>query len=569
MVAVPMPVAEGPRPAGKVAVAMTIFAAFGGFLYGYDTGYISGVKEMPVFARLLGVPNTDPATMATAPYVLTSATNALITSILSAGTFFGALSAYPAGDFLGRRFGIIAFLGLFCIGVALQTAATTIGPFAVGRVFAGLGVGGSSCLVPLYQSECAPKSIRGGIVSCYQWMITIGLLIASIVVERTKNINSEASYRIPIGLQFIWAFILGGGLLILPESPRWLLMRNREEDAQRSLARVLGTDIDSAAVNEEFAEIAASLHHERSLGGSSYIDCFRNGEGKNGLRTWTGIGLQALQQLTGINFIFYYGTAFFQNSGIENPFTITIATNVVNVGMTVPGILLVDRAGRRNMLLYGAIGMFVCQFIVAAVGISVSKDNLAGQRVLIAFVCIYIAHFAATWGPLAWGRFFPPVVTSEIYPQQIRGKCMSMSTASNWLLNFAIAYSTPYLVDKRPGSAGLASNVFWIWGGCCVLCTIFTFFCIPETRVSDPSPHGRKSAFSDRNLTVSVSLIQQGLSLEQVDILYRNSTPLRSNAFRKRIIAENIHDDDKEAYAAPKNTGTVEHKEEEAGMRQL
>ncbi|SCV69824.1 BQ2448_1218 [Microbotryum intermedium] len=565
MVAVPMPVAEGPRPAGKIAVAMTIFAAFGGFLYGYDTGYISGVKEMPVFARLLGVPNTDPTTMATAPYVLTSATNALITSILSAGTFFGALGAYPAGDFLGRRFGIIAFLGLFCIGVALQTAATSVAPFTIGRVFAGFGVGGTSCLVPLYQSECAPKSIRGGIVSCYQWMITIGLLIASIVVERTKGINSEASYRIPIGLQFIWAFILGGGLLVLPESPRWLLMRNREEDAQHSLARVLGTDIDSAAVNEEFAEIAASLHHERSLGGSSYIDCFRNGPGKNGLRTWTGIGLQALQQLTGINFIFYYGTAFFQNSGIENPFTITIATNVVNVGMTVPGILLVDRAGRRNMLLYGAIGMFVCQFIVAAVGISVSKDNLAGQRVLIAFVCIYIAHFAATWGPLAWGRFFPPVsllagllqnpvllmpvprsispvVTSEIYPQQIRGKCMSMSTASNWLLNFAIGYSTPYLVDKRPGSAGLGSNVFWIWGGCCVLCTIFTFFCIPETR---------------------------GLSLEQVDILYRNSTPLKSNAFRKRIIAENIHDEDKEAYAAPKNTGTVEHKEEEAGMRQL
>ncbi|KDE03657.1 hypothetical protein MVLG_05847 [Microbotryum lychnidis-dioicae p1A1 Lamole] len=537
MVAVSMPVAEGPRPAGKIAVAMTVFAAFGGFLYGYDTGYISGVKEMPVFARLMGVPNTDPATIATAPYVLTSATNALITSILSAGTFFGALSAYPAGDLLGRRFGIIAFLGLFCIGVALQTAATTIGPFTAGRVFAGLGVGGTSCLVPLYQSECAPKSIRGGIVSCYQWMITIGLLIASIVVERTKNINSEASYRIPIGLQFIWAFILGGGLLILPESPRWLLMRNREEDAQRSLARVLGTDVDSAAVNEEFAEIAAALHHERSLGGSSYLDCFRNGEGKNGLRTWTGIAIQALQQLTGINFIFYYGTAFFQNSGIENPFTITIATNVVNVGMTVPGILLVDRAGRRNMLLYGAIGMFVCQFIVAAVGISVSQDNLAGQRVLIAFVCIYIAHFAATWGPLAW------VVTGEIYPQQIRGKCMSMSTASNWLLNFAIGYSTPYLVDKRPGSAGLGSNVFWIWGGCCVLCTIFTFLCIPETR---------------------------GLSLEQVDILYRNSTPVRSNAFRKRIIAENIHDDDKEAYAAPKNTGTVEHKEEEAaGMRQL
>ncbi|KDE02510.1 hypothetical protein MVLG_06941 [Microbotryum lychnidis-dioicae p1A1 Lamole] len=532
MVSVPNPIGQGPKP-GKMGLAMTVFAAFGGFLFGYDTGYISGVKEMPIFAKLLGVVNTNPATMAKAPYVLTSGTNALITSILSAGTFVGALLAYPAGDFLGRRFGIVVFLGLFCIGVALQTAATSVGPFTVGRVFAGIGVGGTSCLVPLYQSECAPKSIRGGIVCCYQWMITIGLLIASIVVERTKSINSEAAYRIPIGLQFIWAAILGGGLLVLPESPRWLLMRGREEEAQRALARVMGTDIDSLAVNEEFVEIAASLHHERSLGGSSYIDCFRNGEGKNGLRTWTGIALQALQQLTGINFIFYYGTAFFQNSGINNPFIVTIATNVVNVGMTIPGILLVDRVGRRSMLLYGAFGMCVCQLIVAAVGLAVSKDNLAGQRVLIAFVCINIGHFAATWGPIAW------VVTSELYAQRIRGKCMSMSTASNWLLNFAIGYATPYLVDTGPGSAGLGSNVFWIWGGCCVFCIIFTYFCIPEIR---------------------------GLSLEQIDILYCNSTPVKSNAFRKRIIAENMHHDTKDAYAITKDTGPVEHKEVEAGI---
>ncbi|GAA5939337.1 hypothetical protein JCM1841_002939 [Sporobolomyces salmonicolor] len=506
-----------------MAVAMTAFAAFGGFLYGYDTGYISGVKEMPYWLTRFGKLQSD------GTYTLASGQNSLITSILSAGTFVGALGAYPAGDALGRRWGIIAYLGLFCIGVALQTGSTEIATFAVGRVFAGLGVGGTSCLVPMYQAECAPKSIRGGIVACYQWMISIGLLIAAIVVNGTQNINSKACYQIPIGLQFIWAAILITGLFLLPESPRYLLMKGRDEQARRALSRILKADPDSQEVNEELAEIAANLHHERAVGATSYLDCFRNGPGRNGLRTWTGIGLQALQQLTGINFIFYYGTQFFKHSGINNPFLITIATNVVNVGMTLPGIYAVDKMGRRNLLLIGAFGMAVAQIIVAGVGDGVSTDNTAGQKVLVAFVCIYIAHFAATWGPLAW------VVTSEIYPTATRAKQMSMSTASNWLLNFAIGYATPYLVDDAPGSAGLQSNVFWIWGGCCVICFFFVFFTIPETK---------------------------GLSLEQVDILYRNSSIIKSNAFRKQILAENMHDEDKAAYNEPKATGDIDQKEE-------
>ncbi|GAA6064442.1 hypothetical protein JCM10212_000141 [Sporobolomyces blumeae] len=221
-------------------------------------------------------------------------------------------------------------------------------------------------------------------------------------------------------------------------------------------------------------------------------------------------------------------TSFFSNSGIDNPFIITIATNVVNVGMTVPGIWAVDKLGRRALLLYGAFGMAVAQLIVAIVGVATPESNQASQKVLVAFVCLFIAHFAATWGPLAW------VVTSEIYPQTTRGKQMSMSTASNWLLNFAIGYATPYLVDDKPGSAGLKTNVFWIWGGFCVIAFAFVFLFVPETK---------------------------GLSLEQVDILYRNSSILKSNQFRKRILDEDMHHDDKAAYNVNKNQGTFEHQE--------
>ena len=135
---------------------------------------------------------------------------------------------------------------------------------------------------------------------------------------------------------------------------------------------------------------------------SGYLDCFRPSHNKILLRTLTGIFIQAWQQLTGINFIFYYGTVFFQQSGITNSFLITVATNIVNVFMTIPGMWGVERFGRRRLLLIGAIGMCICEYLVAIIGVTISVENKAGQKVLIAFVCIYIAFFASTWGPIAW-----------------------------------------------------------------------------------------------------------------------------------------------------------------------
>ena len=145
-----------------------------------------------------------------------------------------------------------------------------------------------------------------------------------------------------------------------------------------------------------------------------------------------------------VNFIFYYGTTFFQRSGISNPFLITIATSIVNVFMTLPGMWGVERFGRRTLLLVGAAGMAICEFIVAIVGVTVSVDNVAAQKVLIAFVCIYIAFFASTWGPVAW------VITGEIFPLQVRAKAMSLSVASNWLWNFAIGYASKFALDIAP-----------------------------------------------------------------------------------------------------------------------
>ena len=258
----------------------------------------------------------------------------LIVSILSAGTFLGALSAAPTADFFGRRMGLMLSTAIvFNLGVILQTAATSQGLFIAGRFFAGYGVGLISAMIPLYQSETAPKWIRGTIVGTYQLAITVGLFLASIVNNGTKDMETTACYRIPVALQFAWALILVGGLLFLPETPRFNIKKGRFEKAAQALSRLRRLPIDHPSLVEELAEIRANHEYEMSLGKGTYGDCFKGTVGK---RLMTGCLLQALQQLSGVNFIFYYGTAYFTRAGFRNPFIIQVITNTVNVVRTGP-----------------------------------------------------------------------------------------------------------------------------------------------------------------------------------------------------------------------------------------
>ncbi|CEL05132.1 general substrate transporter [Aspergillus pseudodeflectus] len=484
--------------AGSAAPAILIglFVAFGGVLYGYDTGTISGILAMKYWRRLFSTGYVNPADGIPD---ITSTESSMIVSILSAGTFFGALTAAPVADYFGRRIAMIIDSVVFCFGVVLQTAATAIPLFVAGRFFAGFGVGLLSATIPLYQSETAPKWIRGTIVGAYQFAITLGLLLAAIVNNATKDRNDTGSYRIPVAVQFAWAIILVVGMIILPETPRFLIKQDNHEAATKALARLRRLDVNDPALVEELAEIQANHEYEMSVGKASYLEILRGSVGK---RLATGCAVQALQQLAGVNFIFYYGTTFFEDSGIKNGFVITLITNIVNVVSTLPGLWMVEKWGRRPLLLFGAVGMCVSQFVVAIVGTAANSE--VANKVLIAFVCVYIFFFASSWGPVAW------VVTGELFPLKARAKCLSITTASNWLLNWAIAYATPYMVDSGPGNANLQSKVFFIWGGCCFIAGVFTYCCIYETK---------------------------GLTLEQVDELYAKV----SVAWRSKNFVPSVH----------------------------
>lgn len=343
------------------------------------------------------------------------------------------------------------------------------------RFLAGIGVGVISVLVPIYQAEMAPKWIRGTLVCFYQLSITAGLLTASIVNMLTNKMDGAPAYRIPLGLQFTWACVLSLGLLILPETPRYLVKRGQKEAAAISLSRLRRLDRLHPALVEELAEIEANHEYEMALGPDTYKDIIF-GTPHLGRRTLTGCGLQMLQQLTGVNFIMYYGTTFFTGAGISNSFLISMIINIVNFLSTFAALVIIESWGRRRVLIVGAIAMAVCQLLIAAFSAAAGEAmKTTAHQILVVFICIDIFFFAASWGPVTW------VITSEIYPLKVRAKSTSVSTASNWLLNFGISYGVPYMVEEGTGYADMGTRVFFVWGAFCVVAAVFSWATVYET----------------------------------------------------------------------------------------
>jgi len=437
----------------------------------------------------------------------------------------GALTAGDLADFFGRRTTVIIGCLVYIAGVVVQTATTVnnptqaLGLIVGGRLLAGFGVGQVSATIIMYMSEICPRKVRGALVSGYQFCITIGILLASCVVYATKDRTDTSQYRIPIALQFAWGLILAVGLFFLPESPRYFVKRGKVDQARHSLAVLRGQPGDSEYVEAELSEIIANAEYERRVIPSttyfaSWANCFSGSiwESKSNLRrTILGTSLQMMQQWTGVNFIFYYSTPFLESTNaISNTFLISLIFTLINVLSTPISFWTVERFGRRPLLIWGAFGMLVCQFVVAIVGDTVGfnhahigpdgdkiADNIAAVNAQIAFICVYIFFFASTWGPGPW------VLIGEIFPIPIRSRGVALSTASNWLWNTIIAVVTPYMVNEDKGD--LKSNVFFVWGSLCTCAFVYSYFLVPETK---------------------------GLTLEQVDRMFDETTPRTSSKWK-------------------------------------
>ncbi|RDA83252.1 hypothetical protein CP532_4504 [Ophiocordyceps camponoti-leonardi (nom. inval.)] len=460
-----------PKLTGR-SVAMGLLVSMGGLIFGYDTGQISGFLEMPSFLAEFGQTNAQ------GQRYFSNVRSGLIVSLLSIGTLIGALCCAPIADKIGRRISITIGSGVVTVGFLVQITATTAWyQIMIGRFIAGLGVGMLSLLVPMYLAETAPPWIRGALVCSYQLFITAGILIAALFNFATVSTipNSPASWKIVVGLGFIWTVGLGVGILFFPETPRYDMKMDKRELAAKTLCRVYGAATPNHfAVYTQLEEIQKRLVIDQQMASDSTAEELKAmwNAPRVPYRVLLGILLQMFQQLTGANFFFYFGTVIFRSVSISS-FVTQIILNAINFVSAFGGLYLVEYYGRRPSLILGAIWMFICLLIFASVGhFKLNLDDPQSTKgagiVLIVFACLFIVGFATTWGPMVWA------IQAELFPSRFRAKGMAMSTASNWIWNFCIGFFTPFIFDAIGFEYG------YVFAACNFVAALLVFFCVIE-----------------------------------------------------------------------------------------
>ncbi|KAH8152048.1 uncharacterized protein LAJ45_04042 [Morchella importuna] len=465
-----------------IVIALCVFVSLGALIFGMDGGYLSGVLAMPNFIEDFGRYDS-----VNNKHYISASQQSFITSFPYVGQFGAAMVGGYIGDHFGRRWGLFVMCVVSIVGVVMQIVAKNEALFVAGRFFNYISIGFATIFVPVYQAECSPRKIRGTMITLYQLNIVLGSFVISIVNNFTQHIKSDASYRIPIGLLLILPVLIIPGLPFLPESPRWLMKKGREEEARKSLNLLHKDDVDFS-VESEIAFLKATITEQEELNKSStWADCFR---GTNLRRTLLAILIQVMQQFTGVSFIFNYGTVFFSQVGVGGPFIIMIMTNLVNLIGTVVSFFLVDRLGRRPLLL--------------------------AKKAIVAFVLIYVFGFAASWGPLAW------VITSEVSTNTIREKTQALGSASNILASWVVTFTLPYLTNED--QAGLGPKVGFIFACFVAAGGVYTYIFVPETsgraleELDELFQKGVPSRkFKGYQITGAAALVDQSLQAKSFD----------------------------------------------------
>ncbi|PQE06828.1 sugar transporter protein [Rutstroemia sp. NJR-2017a WRK4] len=454
-------------------------AVVGGALFGFDISSMSAIISTKAYLCYFNQAGMkDGKCQGPSPNVQGG-----ITAAMPGGSWLGALVSGYISDILGRKRAIQIGSAIWIIGSIIVCASQNIPMLIVGRIINGFSVGICSAQVPVYITEIAPPSKRGRLVGCQQWAITWGILIMFYISYGCSFINGTAAFRIPWGLQMLPAIFLCFAMFFLPESPRWLARHDRWEEAVEVLALIHAKgDANSPFVAKEMAEIREVVEFERANADVTYMELLTP---KMINRTHIGVFTQIWSQLTGMNVMMYYITYIFTMAGLGSSVLLPSSIQfIINVVMTIPGLIWVDKWGRRPVLLVGAFLMMTWLWVNAALLATYGKKPYPGQfstaaesisitgapsKAVIACTYLFVASYAPTWGPVSW--IYPP----ELYPLRIRGKAVALSTSANWAFNFALAYFVP------PAFANIRWKVYIVFGVFCVAMFLHVFFLFPET----------------------------------------------------------------------------------------
>lgn len=430
----------------KYVIMLSVVAAMGGLLFGYDTAVISGA---------IGSLQKK--------FELSPAMTGWAASSAIWGCIIGVIFAGYMSDKFGRKKILILSGLLFAISAIGSAIPTNLTEFVIARLIGGMGVGIASMLSPMYISEIAPAKIRGTLVTLYQLAIVLGINLVyfinlKIATSSSELWNIEFGWRYMLGSELIPAIIFLVLLLFIPESPRWLASKNKSDEALAILQRLNGKETALLV----YDEIMNSFKHEKG----KIKDLFQPG-----LRMAMIIGmfLAIFSQITGINAIIYYAPEIFKSVGMgtESAMFQTVIIGFVNTVFTFVAIKFIDKLGRRTLLLWGVSGMIICLF---GVGLMFFYEFNSGPWLLL-FILGFIASFAMSIGPITW------VLIAEIFPTKIRGIAMSISVLMVWIGVVIITQLTPMLLDGIGGAF-----TFWVFMTNAIILFIFIYKIIPETK---------------------------------------------------------------------------------------
>ncbi|KAJ5815392.1 MFS monosaccharide transporter [Penicillium riverlandense] len=490
-------------------------STLGGLIFGYDQGVVSVILVMNQFL--------DHFPRVAESHAGSGFWKGLMTAMIELGALIGALNQGWIADRISRRYSILVAVAVFTLGSVLQTAAVDYSMLTVARLIGGIGIGMLSMVAPLYISEISPPECRGTLLVLEEFCIVLGIVIAFWITFGTRYMAGEWAWRLPFLLQMIPAFILAGGVLALPFSPRWLASKGRDEEALASLCKLRRLPASDKRVRQELMDIQAEarFHQEMNAakhpglqgGGAkdsillelaSWADCFKSGCWR---RTHIGIMLMFFQQFVGINALIYYSPTLFKTMGLNYDMQLIMSgvLNVLQLVGVITSVWTMDTLGRRKLLLGGSVLMAVSHIIIAVLVGLYHKHWPQHQTqgwVSVAFLLFYMVSFGASWGPVPWA------MPSEIFPSSLRAKGVALATCSNWLNNFIIGLITPPLVENTNYGAYVFFAIF------CILSGVWTYLFVPETK---------------------------GRTLEQMDHVFRDNSSEEEQARRNAIEAELLH----------------------------
>ncbi|HDS1219776.1 TPA: sugar porter family MFS transporter [Stenotrophomonas maltophilia] len=449
----------------RLIVLISVVATIGGFLFGFDSGVINGTQDglHQAFRSGEWMQGFEIASMLL-------------------GCAVGAFSAGRLADRLGRRNVLILSAVMFLLSALGAGAAGSSAWFIVARVIGGFAVGAASVISPAYIAEVAPARYRGRLATVQQIAIISGLtaaflsnyLLAAAAGASTEPLwAGQAAWRWMFWMQAVPSLVFLLLLLTIPESPRYLVVKRRKEDALRVLTRLLGRDKAQLTLDEIEASLSTDHHRPR------LSDLRSRATGRIRPIVWVGVGLACFQQLVGINVVFYYGAVLWQAVGFSenDALLINVLSGALSIGACLVTVLLIDRIGRKPLLWIGSVGMSVSLALVVAAFASGSLADghlqLPGRMGTLALVAAnaYVVFFNLSWGPVMW------VMLGEMFPNQIRGSALAVAGAAQWTSNFAVTVTFPMLL----AAAGLAAT-YSIYLVAAVVSVVFVLRHVHETK---------------------------------------------------------------------------------------